>query len=93
MYGTAILEHFHVSVLGSSDADALMNWLKANDYYVSSISRDVLEAYIKDHWSFVAVKLSLQNKSTHRNQYLPTIDNYVSLRRGSISVKNIVGKH
>jgi len=73
VHGTSILAHYAVSVLGSSDAGALIGWLKENGYRVSSESSAVLQNYIDRDWSFVAVKLNPEERRPYRNEFLPPI--------------------
>ncbi|HXR03305.1 MAG TPA: DUF2330 domain-containing protein [Verrucomicrobiae bacterium] len=50
---------YEIAVLSTKDAGALENWLDANQYYFPANKTDVLEAYVKQQWYFVAAKINL----------------------------------
>ena len=53
-----IVGHYDVSVLSSSDPDALMKWLGSNGYQLPDKAIDPIKEYIKRHWTFVACKVT-----------------------------------
>ncbi len=62
--GDAIIVHsqarigaFDVAVISSEDPDALLNWLRDNDYRVGEEAVDAIKAYVNEDWSFAAAKL------------------------------------
>jgi len=50
---------YEVVVLSTKDADALAKWLGANQFYFPTNKTDLLDAYVKQQWYFVAVKIDL----------------------------------
>jgi len=50
---------YEVAVLSTKDAGALENWLEANHFYFPTNKTDMLDAYVKQQWYFVAVKVNL----------------------------------
>jgi hypothetical protein len=50
---------YEVAVLSTKDSSALAKWLDANQFYFPSNKTDVLDAYVKQQWYFVAVKIDL----------------------------------
>ena len=92
VYGRATLEHYEVSILGASGASALLIWLQGNGYPVNPAARKVLDAYLHEGWSFVAVKLNPAEKRHYEDEFLPPLtikyrsDHFVfPLRISSIS--------
>jgi hypothetical protein len=58
VYGTVTLQHYEVSVLGAAAAATLLEWLQQNDYQVDPTAQEVLDAYVRRNWAFVAAKLN-----------------------------------
>jgi HEAT repeat protein len=56
---TKTVGDYDIAVLSTKDADALQKWLDANQFYFPPNKSDVLDSYVKQHWYFVAVKISL----------------------------------
>ena len=50
---------YEVAVLSTKDAGALEKWLETNHFYFPTNMTDVLDAYVKQHWYFIAVKVNL----------------------------------
>jgi len=50
---------YEIAVLSTKDAGALANWLEANQFYFPTNKTDVLDAYVKQQWYFVAAKINL----------------------------------
>ena len=50
---------YKIAVLSTKDAGALESWLATNHFYFPTNKTDVLDAYVKLHWYFIAVKVSL----------------------------------
>jgi len=48
---------YDVSVLDASDAGALLNWLKVNQYNLPDAARKPMQWYIDRHWTFVASRV------------------------------------
>jgi len=46
------------TTLRASDTAGLNSWLKSNEYTLSSASKKLLDYYVKQKWSFVAVKIT-----------------------------------
>jgi hypothetical protein len=67
------LAHYEVSILGSTSSRALLGWLQGNGYAVNLEAQSVLDAYIAQRWSFVAVRLRPDVKRLYRNEFLPPI--------------------
>jgi hypothetical protein len=72
--GRITLAHYEASILTSTDAAGLLDWLKANGYAVCAASAAVLADYICEGWSFVAVKLRPTAVREYRNEFLPPIE-------------------
>lgn len=51
---------YEMTVLSSVDADALKRWLAANEFRVPEGVDTVLQAYVKEKWFFVAVKVQAE---------------------------------
>jgi HEAT repeat protein len=54
---------YEVAVLSASDTGSLENWLDANRYSFPIDKASVIDAYIKQQWYFVAVKIDLSKVS------------------------------
>ncbi len=50
---------YEVAVLSTRDAGALENWLAANGFSYPQDKAGVLDAYVKQHWYFVAIRIRL----------------------------------
>ena len=76
VYGTVTLQHYKVSILGAGAASPLLDWLQNNGYRVDPSAERILDAYIHDNWSFVAVKLNLGGKlfGRYMNEFLPPLN-------------------
>ncbi len=61
---------YQIAVLSAKTSGALAKWLDANRFYFPKDKADVLDAYIKQQWYFVAVKINLASRfalfPTHR---------------------------
>jgi hypothetical protein len=56
--GEELLGGYQVARLAASDAGALQNWLDAHGYSLPAAARPILDDYVAEGWSFVAVKLA-----------------------------------
>ena len=54
---------YEIAVLSTKDAGALEKWLEANHFYFPTNTTDVMDAYVKQQWYFVAVKVNLGQRS------------------------------
>jgi hypothetical protein len=54
---------YDVTVLTSKDAPALENWLKKNQFALPADAGGVIDAYVKQGWYFIAVKIDLKGGS------------------------------
>jgi hypothetical protein len=66
--GVQVLEEKEVAgldatVLQSDSAEALADWLKAHDYAFSPAVREWAAPYVRDHWTFTALKLAKRKDS------------------------------
>ncbi len=50
---------YQIAVLSTQDSGALAKWLEANRFYFPTNKTDVLDAYIKQQWYFVAARINL----------------------------------
>ncbi|HUA39134.1 MAG TPA: DUF2330 domain-containing protein [Candidatus Sulfopaludibacter sp.] len=50
---------YEVAVLSAKDSGALAKWLDANQFYFPANKADVLDAYVKQQWYFVAARINL----------------------------------
>lgn len=50
---------YKIAVLSAMDSRALTKWLAANQFYFPADKNDVLDAYVKQQWYFVAVRINL----------------------------------
>ena len=50
---------YKIAVLSTKDAGALENWLATNRFYFPTNKTAALDAYVKQHWYFIAVKVNL----------------------------------
>ncbi len=73
VYGTTVLAHYEVSVLGAGAASALIEWLQENGYQVNPDAGEILNSYIERDWAFVAIKLIPDEKRHYRNEFLPPL--------------------
>jgi len=73
VYGKVILEHYEVSILGATAASPLLDWLRINGYTVKRAARRVLDAYIRENWAFIAVKLNPGQRRNYKNEFLPAL--------------------
>jgi HEAT repeat protein len=51
---------YEIAVLSTKDAGALAKWLETNQFYFPTNKIDVMDAYVRQHWYFVAVKINLE---------------------------------
>ena len=51
---------YEIAVLSTKDSGALAKWLGTNQFYFPTNKTDVLDAYVKQQWYFVAVKINLE---------------------------------
>lgn len=73
VYGIITLEHYEVSILGAVAASPLLGWLRSNGYEVDLTAEKVLDAYIRENWFFVAIKLNLGEERHYDNEVLPPL--------------------
>jgi len=73
VYGKVMLEHYEVTILGATAASPLLGWLHSNGYEVKRAARRVLDAYIRQNWAFVAVKLNPGQRRRYANEFLPAL--------------------
>ncbi len=73
LYGSVMLEHYEVSILGAAAGSDLINWLQEHGYVVSPDAREVLDYYISKNWAFVAVKLNPGKGRRYKNDMLPPL--------------------
>lgn len=64
MEGVNVLEQkqvgiYEVTVLSSTNPNALVNWLNENNYKVSEKAESVLNFYIQKEWYFIAMRINL----------------------------------
>ena len=50
---------YEIAVLSTKDAGALARWLDANQFYFPTNKTDVLDAYVKQQWYFIAAKINV----------------------------------
>ena len=50
---------YETAVLSTKDSGALEKWLETNHFYFPTNRTGVLDAYVKEHWYFIAVKVKL----------------------------------
>jgi len=50
---------YEIAVLSTKDSEALTKWLDANQFYFPTNKTDVLDAYVKQQWYFVAARINL----------------------------------
>jgi alpha-tubulin suppressor-like RCC1 family protein len=74
VYGKVQLEHYEVGILGAATASPLLAWLESNGYAVDSVSAKVLDAYTREGWDFVAVKLVPGSRRHYENEFLPPLN-------------------
>lgn len=55
---------YEVAVLSTKDAAALENWLAANGFSFPQTKAGVLDAYVKQHWYFIAARIRLGKGNT-----------------------------
>ena len=53
---------YEIAVLSTKDSGALAKWLDTNQFYFPANKTDVLDAYVKQHRYFVAVKINLEKR-------------------------------
>lgn len=73
LYGSSILDHYSVTILGAESSGALLQWLTHNGYRTPPGAQRTLNSYIDHHWSFVAVKLNPSEKRHYENELLPPL--------------------
>ncbi|GIL15130.1 MAG: hypothetical protein BroJett039_03030 [Chloroflexota bacterium] len=52
---------FDVANLAATDKDALKNWLDENDFQLDASVIDLMQPYVDENWTFVAVRLRPEN--------------------------------
>ncbi len=52
---------YKIAILSTKDSSALGKWLNTNQFYFPTNKTDVLDAYIKRQWYFIAVKINLKS--------------------------------
>jgi hypothetical protein len=57
---------YEIAVLSAKDSDALAKWMDANQFYFPASKADVLDAYVKRQWYFVAVRINLSRSGGFR---------------------------
>jgi HEAT repeat protein len=57
---------YEIVVLSTKDSGALSKWLEANQFYFPTNKTDVLDAYVKQQWYFVAVRINLSASRSFR---------------------------
>lgn len=60
---TKTVGDYKITILSAKDSGALAFWLKKNRYYFPTNQNNVVDCYLKRHWSFVAVKINLGRSS------------------------------
>ena len=73
VYGMVTLEHYEISILGAEAGGPLLAWLKRNGYAVAPSAQRVLDAYARERWAFVAVKLNPSEKRHYEQEFLPPL--------------------
>lgn len=58
---------YFITTLSSTQKDALVTWLNANDYYFPDNASETLQYYIDKQWCFVAVKVNFQSRESSRS--------------------------
>lgn len=58
---TKQIEYYDVTVLSSTDKDALTKWLNENGYDFPSSASYILESYIQNQWYFVAMRINAES--------------------------------
>ncbi|RLG90176.1 MAG: hypothetical protein DRO36_06550 [Candidatus Hecatellales archaeon] len=58
---TKKVDYYEVTVLSSTDKDALTEWLNDNGYDFPSSASYILDSYIQNGWYFVAMKINPQS--------------------------------
>jgi len=58
---TKQIDYYDVTVLSSTDEDALIEWLQDNDYDFPSSASYILNSYIENEWFFVVMKINPQS--------------------------------
>ncbi|MGA2788712.1 MAG: DUF2330 domain-containing protein, partial [Verrucomicrobiota bacterium] len=54
---------YDIAVLSTKDSAALENWLKENQFSFPANAAGVIDAYVKQHWYFIAAKINLKSWS------------------------------
>ena len=57
VFATGEVEPFSFDVVGSGDPDALINWLRDNDYRVEPFMEPLIDVYVEVQFAFVALQL------------------------------------
>ncbi|MCC6446987.1 MAG: DUF2330 domain-containing protein [Armatimonadetes bacterium] len=57
---------YDVSVLASTDSDALVRWLKKNGYAFPLAGADIVSDYVRRGWVFVAMRITLPTRSVEQ---------------------------
>jgi hypothetical protein len=52
---------YKIAILSTKDSNALEKWLNTNQFYFPTNKTGVLDAYVKQQWYFVAVKINLKS--------------------------------
>ncbi len=91
-----LTDNYEVSVLKAKDKSSLVDWLLDNGYSVAPRTEGVLGEYIREGWSFVAVKIRARARGEKRGYPRPICVRYKSedlvfpLRVSSVSTKEEV---
>ena len=73
---------YEIAVLSTKDSGALEKWLEANQFYFPANKTDVIDAYVKQQWYFVAARINFSKSggfqllSTSRQAQNEPIANY-----------------
>lgn len=60
VYGQETIGSYEVARLGATDANELWQWLEQNGYQAPEEALPIIESYVADAWSFVAIRLGDQ---------------------------------
>ncbi|MBU0762488.1 MAG: DUF2330 domain-containing protein [Candidatus Altiarchaeota archaeon] len=66
---------YEIAILSSDDPKALINWLNANGYRITSAAEEVIGYYVEKRWFFTAVRL---NMNPSNEKLLNSLRNIVS---------------
>lgn len=63
---TKKIDYYHIDILEATDATALANWLKENNYHFPISEQYILNDYIENKWYFVAIKIDSTAQGSDR---------------------------